>query len=416
MVAMPVSAELLARFDLSDPGFLADPYPVLAELQAAAPIFWFERSGQWVITRYSLVHAALRDKRMGRSYTHRYTHEQIGRPPPDARWSDFHASERWSLLNLEPPDHTRIRGLLTKVFTPRAVAELRPMIEAEASARIEPMVERGSFDLVRDYAQPFSVAVIGSMLGVPKADTRRLLDWSHAIVKMYELTTTDAQRAQANAAAREFIAYVQALIADKRKGPDGALVSQLVAVEEAGERLTEDEIICTTIVLLNAGHEATVNALCNGMRAFLKHPSQWQRVQSGEVAPRVAVEEMIRWDGPLQLFERWILDDGVEIAGQRLRVGEEIAMLFGAANRDPERFPDPARFDAGRGDAGHVSFGGGLHFCIGAPLARLELEISLAELARRLPGVELAREPEYHPAFVIRGLRSLDLQLARPRA
>jgi len=221
---------------------------------------------------------------------------------------------------------------------------------------------------------------------------------------MYELTTTDEERAAASAAAADFIAYVRELIETRRAAPDGRLLSQLVAVEEGAARLTTDEVICTTIVLLNAGHEATVNTLGNGMRAFMLHPDEWRRVTRGEVPARTAVEEMLRWDCPLQLFERWVLDEGVEIAGQELHVGDEIAMLFGAANRDPDRFAAPATFDAGRGDTGHVGFGGGIHFCVGAPLARLELDL------------ELAAEPRYHQAFVIRGLTGLDLAAgpARP--
>lgn len=401
--------ELAARFRPDDPAFVTDPYPVLNELREAAPIFWNERSGQWMVTRFDLVHAALRDRRMGRIYHHRYSHEELGKAGPDPRWSDFVESERWSLLNLEPPDHTRLRRLITKVFTPSAVESLRPMITETAEGLLMPLVEQPAFDLIADYAQPYSVAVICHMLGVPTDDTPLLLDWSHRIVKMYELTTTDEQRVAANDAAREFIAYVRELISAKRAQPDELLVSQLVAVEDEGEHLTEDEIVCTTIVLLNAGHEATVNTLGNGMRAFMLHPDEWRRVTSGEVAPRTAVEEMIRWDGPLQLFERWVLDEGVVIAGQPLEIGDEIAMLFGAADRDPRHFPDADRFDAGRGDATHIGFGGGIHFCIGAPLARLEVEVSVATLAERAPGIQLAATPEYHPTFVIRGLTGLSL-------
>lgn len=407
--AHQVPDELLERFRLTDRAFISDPYPLLAELRDAAPIFWYEPSGQWIVTRHEHIHAALRDRRLGRDYHHLYTDHEFGRPDPDPRWTDFVASERWSLLNLEPPDHTRIRGLLTKVFTPKAVAALRPMIEREASTRWNAIADQPVVELLSEYAQPYSVAVICSMLGVPASDTASLLDWSHAIVKMYELTTTDDQRVEANRAAREFIGYVSQLIEEKRRRPDDALVSQLVAVEDGGLRLSNDEIICTTIVLLNAGHEATVNTLGNGMRAFMLHPDEWRRVTSDQVEPRQAVEEMIRWDPPLQLFERWVLEDGVEIAGQQLDVGDEIAMLFGAANRDPRHFDDPARFDAGRGDTTHVGFGGGLHFCIGAPLARLELEVSLAAIARRSPEVTLAGDPTYHPTFVIRGLTGLQL-------
>jgi len=294
------------------------------------------------------------------------------------------------------------------VFTPTSVAALRPHIEAVAANVMQPLVDAATpFDLIADFAQPYSVRVICDMLGVPAADGPLLLRWSHAIVKMYELHTTDPQRVAANTAAAEFCAYIRALIAAKRLAPDDRLVAQLVAVEEAGERLTEDEILSTVIVLLNAGHEATVNTLGNGARALMLHPRQWQRLTSGEVSPRVAVEEMLRWDAPLQLFERWVLDDGVEIAGQQLRVGEKVAMLFGSADRDPDQFTDPDTFDIGRGDATHVGFGGGIHFCVGAPLARLELEVSLGRLVATAPRLQLVAEPEYNPTFVIRGLRAL---------
>lgn len=401
---------MTATFDPADPAFIADPYPQLAALRTAAPIIWNESSKQWLVTRHSLVHAALRDRRLGRAFDHRYSYEEFGRPLPDERWSRFRASEQWSLLNLEPPDHTRIRNLVSKVFTPKAVAALRPRIEAIANATLDPLLERGRFDLITEYAQPYSIAVICEMLGVPPSDGPSLLAWSHAIVKMYELTTTDEQRVAANTAAGEFIDYVEELIDAKRARPDEQLVSQLVAVEEAGERLNRHEIVCTTIVLLNAGHEATVNTLGNGMRAFMLHPDEWRRVCDGDVEPRTAVEELLRWDSPLQLFERWVLDD-LEIAGQQLRVGDEIAMLFGSANRDPEHFERPDVFDTGRGDATHITFGGGIHFCVGAPLARLEIEVSVAALARRAAGVTLASAPTYHPTFVIRGLTALDLHM-----
>ena len=406
---MPAPDALIERFDPSDPAFVADPYPVLAGLREAIPIFYNERSRQWVLTRFADVHATLRDRRLGRVYTHRYTHAELGRPEPDARWAAFDEHERWSLLQLEPPDHTRIRRLIAKVFTPTAAAAVRPAATALAVELLDGCRQRGRFDLLADYAQPYSVAVICSLLGVPRSDTHLLLDWSHAIVKMYELTTSDEQRAEATRAAQEFMDYTAALIAEKRRRPDGLLVSALAAVEDDGDRLSDPEIISTVIVLLNAGHEATVNTLGNGMRAFLLHRDEWRRVTAGEVPARVAVEEMIRWDAPLQLFERWVLDDGVELAGQPLAVGEEVAMLFGSANRDPRRFPDADRFDAGRGDSAHVGFGGGIHFCVGAPLAREELDVSVGVLARTLPDVEPAAPPAYHPTFVIRGLQGLVL-------
>ena len=392
---------LVSRFDPSNPAFIAQPYTVLNELREATPGFRNPLTGQWTITRFADVYETLRDRRLGRAYD--------GLPAPDPRWARFHQHERWSLLCLEPPDHTRIRRLVAKVFTPRAVAAVRPNIEAVSAELFAQCRERGRFEMLRDYAQPFSVAVICSMLGVPRADTQLLLDWSHAIVKMYELSTTDEVRAAADRAAGEYIDYTKALIAEKRRSPDGLLVSELVQVEDAGDTLTEDEIVSTTMVLLEAGHEATVNTLGNGTRALMHHPDQWRRLTSGEVPARVGIEEMLRWDSPLQLFERWVLEEGVEIAGQRLEVGEEVAMLFGAAERDPRRFADPDRFDIGRGDTAHVGFGGGIHFCVGAPLARQELEVSLAGLVANFPDLTMVAEPEYQPNFVIRGLQALHL-------
>ncbi|MBU6316161.1 MAG: cytochrome P450 [Acidobacteria bacterium] len=402
--------DLAARFTPSDPAFIADPYAVLNEIREAAPGFRNPATGQWTITRFADLHETLRDRRLGRAYTHRYSHAEVGRPEPDQRWASFHQHEEWSLLCLEPPDHTRIRRLVAKVFTPRAVAALRPQVQSFADELLDHCADLGSFELLRDYAQPYSVAVICSMLGVPRSDTQLLLDWSHAIVKMYELTTTDEVRARANTAAAEYIAYTKALIAEKRSSPDGLLVSELVRVEDEGDVLTEDEIVSTTMVLLEAGHEATVNTLGNGVRALMLHRDQWERLTSGEVPAKVAIEELLRWDSPLQLFERWVLEDGLEIAGQPLKVGEEVAMLFGSAQRDPRRFADPDRFDVGRGDTAHIGFGGGIHFCVGAPLARQELEVSLEGLVRRFPELTLAQEPAYQPNFVIRGLQALHLQ------
>lgn len=405
---------LIDAFDPGDPAFQQDPYPVLNALRESAPIFFNVRSQQWTVTRFALVHSLLRDRRLGRSFSHVASHAEMGRAAPDPRWSDFHASEEFSLLNLEPPDHTRIRALLAKVFTPSSVAKMRPHLDSLSSELLLRTYDHDRIDLLRDYAMPYSIDVICTLLGVPVEDGTMLLAWSHAIVKMYELSTTDAQRFAANQAGKDFIAYSRALIAAKRARPDATLVSDLVQVEEAGDRLTEDEIISTVIVLLNAGHEATVNVHGNGMRAFLRHPDEWQRVVRGDVSARSAVEEMTRWDAPLQLFERFVLaPDGIEVAGQHLPFGSEIAMLFGAANRDPRRFPDAERFDGGRNDPGHIGFGGGIHFCIGAPLARLELEASLDHLIRHT--IELVEEPRYAPTFVLHGLVELMVRV-RPRS
>ena len=397
--------------DFYDPGFLADPYPALGRVREATPIFRNEQTGQWMLTRFADVYETLRDRRLGRVYHHRYRHAELGQPEPDPRWARFHLHERWSLLSLEPPDHTRIRKLVSKVFTSRSVTALGPVIAALSRELIDRCREMGTFDLLADYAQRYSVAVVGEVLGVPRADTQRLLDWSHAIVKMYELSASDELKARANAAAGEFIDYTRALIADKRRSPDDRLVAQLAQVTEDGARLSDDEIVSTTMVLLEAGHEATVNAMGNGMKALLTHRDQWQRLVAGEVDAATAVEELLRWDSPLQMFARWVLEPGVEIAGQPLAVGEQVAMLFGSAQRDPRRFHHPDRFDVARGDPTHIGFGGGIHFCVGAPLARHELAIALADLVANFPDIELAADPVYHPTFVIRGLTELRLTI-----
>jgi cytochrome P450 len=408
-----VEPSVTAAFAPDDPVFLADPYPALNALREATPGFWNERTGQWTITRFADVSDTLRDRRLGRAYTPRYTHADVGRPEPDPRWAAFHEHEAWSLLCLEPPDHTRIRRLVAKVFSPRAVAGMRPEIERLSDELLDACRDKctrtGQFELLGDYAQPYSVAVICSMLGVPREDTRALLDWSHDIVKMYELAPSEESMATANRAAAEYIDYTKALIAEKRREPDSLLVSELVRVEDEGDTLTEAEIVSTTMVLLEAGHEATVNTLGNGLRALMLHRGEWERLVAGEVPAKAAVEELLRWDAPLQLFERWVLEPGVVIAGQELEVGQEIAMLFGSAERDPRRFDDPDRFDVGRNDPAHLAFGGGIHFCVGAPLARQEIEVSLAGLVRRFPDLEMVAEPTYHPNFVIRGLTALHL-------
>jgi cytochrome P450 len=248
------------------------------------------------------------------------------------------------------------------------------------------------------------------LLGVPTDRHRDLLAWSHAIVKMYEFDTTEAQASAANDAAREFRRYVLGLIEERRREPRDDMVTGLVQARVDGEALSEDEIVSTVVVLLNAGHEATVNTVGNGFRALAAHPDEWRRLVSGDVPATQAVEELIRWDPPLQLFERWVLEDGVEVAGTPVPRGEKLALLFGSANRDPRVFGDPDRLDIARGNAAeHIGFGGGIHVCIGAPLARIELAASFEALARLRPALRLVEQPRRVPAFVIRGYESVQV-------
>jgi cytochrome P450 len=400
-------------FDPSVAAFLADPYPTLAALREEAPIFYEESLGRWFVTRHGDVRACLRDRRLGRNFRHVGAEEEFGAEPLDPRRQAFWDTERWSLLWLEPPEHTRIRKLVAAAFTPRSVESLRGPADELAWELLEPWLDRGRMELLRDYAQPYSIAVICRMLGVPTDRGRDLLDWSHAMVKMYEFDTTEEQAEAATQAAADFRDYVLELIDERRHEPQEDMVSALVEARVDGSQLSDPEIVSTIIVLLNAGHEATVNTLGNGMRALGHHAEEWQRLVEGEVPSAAAIEELIRWDPPLQLFERWVLDDGVEIAGQAVPRGEKLSLLFGSANRDPRVFADPDRFDVGRENAAeHIGFGGGIHVCIGAPLARIELEASLRALVERAPGLELVEEPRRNPAFVIWGLEGLEVSLA----
>jgi len=396
-------------FDPGAPAFLVDPYPELNRVRENARVFYDAGRDRWFVTRHEDVRSCLRDKRLGRNFRHVLSPKEIGVPPLDPRWQAFWDSERWSLLWLEPPDHTRLRKLVAAAFTPRSVESLRE--PAHDLAR--ELAEAGELELLYDYAQPYSIAVICRMLGVPLDRHRDLLDWSHRMVKMYEFDVPLEAATAANDAAAEFQDYVGELIRERRAKPREDMVSALVEARVDGARLCEDEIVSTVIVLLNAGHEATVNTLGNGTLAFARHPEQWQRVVSGEVEPQAAIEEMIRFDPPLQLFERWVLADDFAIGDVPIPLGSKLSLLFGAANRDPRVFDRPDEFDVGRSNAAqHIGFGGGIHVCIGAPLARVELEASLAALRRYWPDFELVEEPRRTGAFVIWGLEGLRLARA----
>ena len=405
---MEQSQEL--AFDPSEPAFLEDPYSELNRLREAARVFYDAERERWFVTRHEDVRSCLRDKRLGRNFRHVMAPEEIGVPPLDPRWQAFWDTERWSLLWLEPPEHTRMRRLVAAAFTPRAVEALREPAAELARELLEPLTESGEMELLYDFAQPYSIAVICRMLGVPLDRHRDLLDWSHRMVKMYEFDVPVEAAEAANRAAAEFRDYVLELIRERRAKPRDDMVTALVEARVDGGRLSDDEIVSTVIVLLNAGHEATVNTLGNGTLAFAHRPDQWRRVVAGDVLASDAVEEMIRFDPPLQLFERWVLTDGFTIGEVAVPSGAKIAMLFGAANRDPRVFAASDDFDVGRENATqHIGFGGGIHVCIGAPLARIELEASVNALRELWPTFELVEEPRRTGAFVIWGLQGLRL-------
>ncbi|WP_175412775.1 cytochrome P450 [Streptomyces sp. TRM64462] len=396
----------MVEFDPWSPEFVADPYPAYAELRDRGRVHWFEASGQFLVPRYADVAALLRDRRLGRTYLHRFTHEEFGRTPPPPEHEPFHVLNGNGLLDLEAPDHTRIRRLVSKAFTPRTVERLKPVVERLAAELVDGLVADGGGDLLARVAEPLPVAVIAEMLGVPPADRHLLRPWSAAICGMFELNPDDETARRAVTASVEFSAYLKELIAARRAEPGDDLISALIAAHDEDERLSEQEMVSTCVLLLNAGHEATVNTTVNGWWTLFRHPEQLAALRRGDVALSTAVEELLRFDTPLQMFERWVLDD-IEIGDVTVPRGSEVALLFGSAHRDPERFPDAERLDLGRADNPHIAFGAGIHYCLGAPLARLELTASFGELLRRAPGMRPAAEPEWQPGYVIRGLKEL---------
>ncbi|GAA2884938.1 cytochrome P450 [Streptomyces mexicanus] len=397
-------------FDPWDPAFVADPYPAFAELRARGRVLYYEPSDQWLVPHHADVSALLRDRRLGRTYLHRFTHEEFGRTPPPPEHEPFHVLNDHGMLDLEPPDHTRIRRLVSKAFTPRTVERLKPYVHRLADELVAALVREGGGDLLTDVAEPLPVAVIAEMLGIPQADRARLRPWSAAICGMYELNPSAETAAKAVRASVEFSDYLRHLIAERRTRPGDDLISGLIAAHDEGDRLTEQEMISTAVLLLNAGHEATVNATVNGWWALFRHPGQLAALRADHALIPSAVEELLRYDTPLQLFERWVLDD-IEIDGTTIPRGAEIAMLFGSANHDPAVFTDPERLDLTRRDNPHISFSAGIHYCIGAPLARIELAASLAALLRQAPTLRPAAEPQRRPNFVMRGLTGLRVEV-----
>jgi cytochrome P450 len=398
-------------FDPWSPEFVADPYPAYAALRAAGRAHWFEPSGQWLIPHYEDASALLRDRRLGRTYLHRFTHEEFGRTPPPPEHEPFHTLNGNGLLDLEAPDHTRIRRLVSKAFTPRTVERLTPTVQRLADELVGNLLADGGGDLIATVAEPLPVAVIAEMLGIPVADRHLLRPWSADIVGMFELNPTEEAAQRAVRASVEFSAYLRELIAERRKTPGEDLISALIAAYDEGERLSEQEMISTCVLLLNAGHEATVNTTGNGWWALFRNPGQLEALRAApDALLATAVEELMRYDTPLQMFERWVLDD-IEVGGTVIPRGSEVALLFGSANRDPARFDRPDELDLARGENPHVTFGAGIHYCLGAPLARIELAASFGSLLRRAPGLRLVAEPEWNPGYVIRGLSALHVTL-----
>ena len=383
-----------------------DPYPSYAELRATDPVHRDE-SGVWLLTRHADVQNVLRSP--GWSSDHRNSPQhrewiaEMGAPPMvDELLSKV-------MLFMDAPDHTRLRNLVNKAFTPRRVERLRPRIEEVLHEQLAPLRERGEMDVIADVAFPFPVTVMCELLGVPAEDREMFRERTRQLAVILEWQRTPEDFAAATEATFAFAGYFLPLFEERRRNPRDDLVSDLVAAEDGGDRLGGDELFTTCVLLLAAGHETTMNLIGNGLLALLRHPDELTRLRDFPGLARGAVEETLRYDGPVQLTARTALTDH-ELGGKTIRKGEQAIAVIAAANRDPEVFAEPDRFDITRGDNHHLAFGGGAHFCLGAALARAEAQVALPALAA-LSGLQLAvDEPTWRDTTTLRGLRSLPVR------
>ena len=379
----------------TDPAFVQNPYPFYAKARALGPLFHWDEYGMVCTTTYEATQVVLKDRRFGRA--------PLLQVPPPEHLVSFDAVERHSLLQLEPPDHTRLRRLIVRAFTSQRVAALAPEIEALCHAHIDAFPD-GPFDLLAAYATPIPVTVIARLLGVPDDCAPDLLRWSNTMVAMYQARRGRSIEVAAAEAAKEFAAFLQDYVAARRTKPADDLITQLILAEEEGERLSSDELISICILLLNAGHEATVHTIGNGVKAVVESGRGADLAETGSFA--TAVEEVMRFDPPLHMFTRIAYED-IVLFGHPIQRGDEVACLLAAAAHDPASSPMPDRFDPARPVQAHLSLGAGLHFCVGAPLARLELEIALRVLFKRCPDLRIVASPRYANLYHFHGLETL---------
>ena len=394
-------------FSFFDPEFVADPYPQLALLRQEEGPIWHEESQLFLAAKYKDANKVLRTRTLGRIFTPR---------EPEDDWESFNYLHSDSILDSEPPKHTRLRSLVMKAFNPKRIEELRPDVERITGRLLErirtKLKDQNEFDLIADFAEPLPVMVIAELLGFPESDEHLLRPWSQAIVKMYEPSPTDEEKAAARKASDEFALYVHTLMVERKKSPGSDLISELALVEEEGEKLSARELIATCVLLLNAGHEASVNGFGNGMVAAMKTPDQWRSlIANPRAMAETAVDEFLRFDAPLHLFERTATED-TEVGGVIVPAGQKIAALLGSANRDESIFDEADSLNLSRSPNPHIGFGAGIHFCIGAPLARMEMTTSLPMLLESFPSMELSAEPSRRPTFVLRGYESVPVWLS----
>ena len=392
--------------DFNDPTFVSNPYPALKELRAQGQPVWHEGMQIFLAARHSDANDVFRNKSLGRIFKEK---------SPEFEWEIFNWLHADSILDSEPPKHTRLRSLVAKAFNRQKIEGMRPAVGRITDQLLEAIdlkVKSGqSFDLIADYAEPLPVKIIADLLGFPESEEHLLRPWSQAIVKMYEVNPSAQHQSEAQLAAQEFADYVRDLAESRKKKPTADLISDLASVEENGEKLNMHELVATCVLLLNAGHEASVNAFGNGMVAALQRPDQVALLRTNPRAiTNTALEEFMRFDAPLHLFERTATVD-TEIGGVQIREGQKIAALIGSANRDESVFSAPEAMDLTRDPNPHIGFGAGIHFCIGAPLARLEMSVSLPVLWEKYPTMHLAGEAVRRPTFVLRGYESVAISV-----
>ena len=390
--------------DFNNPTFVADPYEQLKELREFGKPVWHEGMQIFLAARHSDANDVFRNKSLGRIFTDK---------SPEFEWETFNWLHSDSILDSEPPKHTRLRSLVAKAFNRNKIEGMRPAVERITQQLLDAIDEKvksgESFDLIADYAEPLPVKIIADLLGFPESEEHLLRPWSQSIVKMYEVNPSEQYQIEAKKAAGEFAEYVRNLAEHRKINPGKDLITDLAMVEENGEKLNSHELVATCVLLLNAGHEASVNAFGNGMVAALERPDQAELLRKNSRAiTETALEEFMRFDAPLHLFERTATID-TELGGVKIEKGQKIAALIGSANRDSSVFEKADEMDLTRDPNPHIGFGAGIHFCLGAPLARLEMSVSLPALWEKYPNMQLAGTPVRRSTFVLRGYESVSI-------
>ncbi|WP_010278261.1 cytochrome P450 [Paenibacillus senegalensis] len=394
-------------FQPNDPAFFEDPHAVYRALRQQDPVHAVPNTNSWLLTRYEDVSFVLKDARFVKKIKRQDT-------PPPVEEDIRPAVELLNLFMLfrDPPDHTRLRSLVSKAFTPRMIDHLVPRIQSIAKDLLDDMEGHKHIELIAGYAFPLPVIVIAEMLGVPRQDRQKFKDWSNILARLIDYTSTRELLVEGSKVALEITEYLEAIIARRRKQPQDDLISTLIRAEEDGQKLTQEEIIASCVLLLVAGHETTVNLIANGVHLLLTHPDQLALLkQKPELLPG-AVEEILRFESPVQMTSRLCSED-LTIGGKTLLRGQEVLTSLGGANRDPEIFEQPERFDIARKRNPHLAFAAGIHYCLGAALARAEGQVAIHALLQRFPGLSLTdAKPEWHPLVVFRSLQSLNVRLS----